>query len=236
MRKQDDFKISIPENMIPRTGGPSKEKLRRLSPGVYRNAAGALVGSGGQSIGSRRPNLRSIAEQFAESGGPQSSPSKPSSVADIAGNAKPARPNSAAESAANAKPPKQAAPSIAELAGRSRPAKLSPNLDLSNLYDELRQTLDSTPAPQMPSNPQVGSIMGNARVIKPWERPALGIDPRDPNIYYRGEDGKIGGTYMAWDPNPRKETIQELMALSEANRIPRASNESDFVRRLRGGR
>lgn len=45
---------------IPRVGPPLKEKLTRLSPGVYRDLSGNLVGSRGQKLpgqGQRRPSI-----------------------------------------------------------------------------------------------------------------------------------------------------------------------------------
>lgn len=51
---------------IPRVGPPLKEKLTRLSPGVYRDLSGGLVGSRGQKLpGQRRqgPSLLDMARR-----------------------------------------------------------------------------------------------------------------------------------------------------------------------------
>lgn len=40
---------------IPKASPPTKQKLQRLSPGVYRNAAGGLVGSKGQALPGGQP-------------------------------------------------------------------------------------------------------------------------------------------------------------------------------------
>lgn len=174
----------------------SNDSLTRVSPGVYRNSQGKLVGSRGQSLGNRngRPG-----DAIRNALGDMTNP----------GNRAPA-----------GRPGQQTPPAgiPQDLFQQWQQNQQSPG----DMAEQIaRQVTGPTPnfegivrdaAGQLAQNNmanQVGQAMGNmqmvnygdGRTLTPQERAARGIDPRDPNTYTILPDGQVIGTMMGWSPN-----------------------------------
>ena len=147
--------------------GAKKTPLKRLSPGVYRNGAGQLVGSKGQSLPGQKP--QSLTER----------------ALNAAYRASGVQPN---QNRPAAPAPQQQAPMSQEQLQAGLEASGLAGL-LANQQNVANQTGQMTGNMQMPN-------YGDARTLTPRERAARGIDPRDPNIYSIMPNGQVMSTMM----------------------------------------
>ena len=194
-----------------------KQSLERLSPGVYRNSQGKLVGSKGQALPKPSPiqnALQGAAQSVGQQAGMQPAPRPGQQMSqqeiDLANQAM-NRINDTLNQYPVPKSPMDP--------GFGPNATLA---NLQNLYpnEDFNRPIFGGPA----TNNRAAGPYGNYRPIRPNERGRYGIDPRDPNEYQVGPNGQIMGTLMGWSPNANIGSINQIV-----NRQPQAVAQPNTV-------
>jgi len=111
--------------------------------------------------------------------------------------------------------------------------RLSPGVyrnPLGRLVDKNNRAIRRRSQPQSRADRQVGRNLGN---LTPQDRAAAGIDPRDPNQYWRGPDGNIFGTLMGWYKDP-SQVDRMIAGITKPAPAPAQNDQaiSDLVQRL----
>ena len=211
-----------------RLPGKPSDQLTRVSPGVYRNRQGKLVGSRGQSLGNRdnkpgdairnalgdmtNPGARTPAARPGQQIPPveipkdwyqqwQQNQQSPGNMAEqIAGQVTGPNPNF-------------------EGIVRDAAGQLAQN----NMANQMGQAIGNM---QMPN-------YGDGRTLTPQERAARGIDPRDPNIYTILPDGRVMSTMMGWSPNMQGQSFGNAIGNQAQQGRAVGNSIGDFLRRGR---
>lgn len=210
----------------------SNDSLTRVSPGVYRNSQGKLVGSRGQSLGNRdnKPGdaIRNALGDMTNPGA-RTPAARPGQQTPPAGMPQDwfqewqrlqQSPGNMGEQIANqvTGPNPNFEGIVRDAAGQSAQ---------NNLGNQMGQTMGNM---QMPN-------YGDGRTLTPQERAARGIDPRDPNTYTILPDGRVMGTLMGWSPNMQGRSVGNAIGNAIGNQAQqgRAVGNSigDLLRRGR---
>jgi hypothetical protein len=231
--------VSIPENSVkipripkPIVGPPVTAKPERLSPGVYRNSMGMLVNHSGNPLDSRgqASNVRrlpgaSVARRIADglndvsAGGNPNFDEKTGQFDNKAQQDALAAATRAVLGGANQSPPQPGTP----------PTSKDQSAADAYIRDMARRS-------QSPSQSALEGAM-RGRPLAPNERAKFGIDPRDPNQYTVGPDGKLFGTLMGWrnDSRPLSDLVGTLRGLTGSPQQPGADEQRllDILAKIR---
>jgi hypothetical protein len=159
---------------------PKKQSLKRVSPGVYRNAGGQLTNQAGRPM-PQQPNRQSPPTEWKLQAPPNMQP--------------PQRPMGPALD-----------PGFFSNAatGRQGMADLPDGL-LTRLYE----------------------IMGSKPEENPPASPIRGVDPRDPNRYWKDPNGNVMGTYIGWKG---MEKFNPEWIMSGQTKIPRVNSVVEKIK------
>lgn len=206
----------------------SSDELTRVSPGVYRNSQGKLVGSRGQSLGNRnnRPGdaIRNALGDMTNPGArtPAGRPGQQTPPVEIPQQwfqqwqQNQQSPGNMGEQIAN-----QVTGPNPNFEGIVRDA--AGQLAQNNMANQMGQTMGNM---QMPN-------FGEMRTLTPQERAARGIDPRDPNTYSIMPDGRIHSTMMGWSPNMQGQNFGNAIGNQAQQGRAVGNSMGDLLRRGR---
>jgi hypothetical protein len=233
---------------IRRLPGKPIDRLTRVSPGVYRNSQGKLVGSQGQSLG-RRDNRPGAA--IGDALGDMTNPGNRMPAGRPGQQTPPVMTNPGARTPA-ARPGQQALPvempqgwlpewqrlqqSPGNMGEQFANQVTRPNPNFKGIVrDAAGQLAQNNMANQIGQN--MGNMQmpnyGEMRTLTSQERAARGIDPRDPNTYSIMPDGQVVGTMMGWSPDMQGQNIFNATG-NQAQRGRAAGNSiGDLLRRGR---
>ena len=175
-----------------------KQSLERVSPGVYRNSQGKLVGSKGQTLPKRSP-IQNALQGAAQAAGQQTG-----MQANIQGNLQ------AAGMEGGRMPAGQPGQQFSQ-------REIDAGMEAQRLAESFMAQYPSGKFPMEnwqggnSQLPQFFGGLGDYRPIQPNERGRYGIDPRDPNQYQVGPNGEIRGTLMGWSPNANMGNVNQIV-------------------------
>ena len=207
-------KVRDVPNMAERLAKDAKPTpLKRLSPGVYRNGAGQLVGSKGQALGRSSPiqnALQGAGQAAGQQAGMQANMQGIVQAAGMEGGRMPA-----------GRPGQQM--SQQEIDAAMQAGNLA-----QSIMDQYKVPGIGNQSGQMIGNMQMPNY-GDARTLTPQERAARGIDPRDPNIYSIMPNGQVMSTLMGWSPNPQGLTAGQMFGNMAPQNQPQAPAQPNSI-------